>query len=350
MRIKRVTLRDVAQEAGVSLTTASIILNEKPGYSFHPDTIKRVWSVARATGYLPSGESSPRIQEAKDTIYIVTPSMSGYYYAALVQGIEQQADLQGYNTFCYQIYRQEEREERIIRHAVDSHAAGLIFTYLPIHHEMLEGLNIPVVVVSEHNRQMHLDCVETNSSFASQQLIRHLTALGHRKIGFLNDRFEWEGFPSSPRAERFREVFATACPDGELVTFNSRIDFGLREEYFEYRHRARSGYELAKTALTQRPDLTALVCVCDVYALGAMQYARENHLAIPGDISICGFDNNYAGDMLDLTTFDHKTEVIGSTAFTLLLEKIRGSASGLLQKFEVVGEVVERGSTGPARE
>ena len=54
--------------------------------------------------------------------------------------------------------------------------------------------------------------------------------------------------------------------------------------------------------------------------------------------------------MLDLTTFDHKTEVIGSTAFTLLLNKIRGTAGeGLLQKFEVVGELLMRGSTGEAR-
>lgn len=351
MRIKRVTLRDVAQAAGVSLTTASIILNEKPGYSFHPDTVQRVWAVARSTGYLPSQENQSAPAEAKNTIFIVTASMSGYYYAALVQGIEQQADAQGYTTFCYQIYRQEEREEHIIRHAVESRAAGIIFTYLPIHHDMLESLDIPVVVVYEHHRQLHLNCVETNNTYAARQLIRHLTGLGHTKIGFLNDRFDWEGFPSSPREARFREAFESLCPEGELVTFNKRVDFALRDRFFEYRHRARAGYELAQTALTQRPDLTALVCVCDVYALGAIQFLREHHLTVPGDCSVCGFDNNYAGEMLDLTTFDHRTEVIGVTAFNLLLERIRaGENKGLLQKIEVVGELIVRGSTGPVRQ
>lgn len=348
--MKKTTLQQVALEAGVSLATASVILNQKPGYSFSADTVGRVWSASERLGYRFRAAEDVSLLDRK-TIVIFSASISGYYHAAIVQAVEQAAHAAGYHTVCYQSYHDAQRETWGIRMAQSARVSGMIFTYLPIHFSELEGSGIPTVAISEHNNQLHLDCIETNNFYASTLMARHLLQLGHRKVAFLNERFEWEGFPSSTRLTGFADTFRRECPQAELVVFNSRTEMELDGADFDYLSRERAGCALAQRCLSERPDVTALVAVCDIFAFGILHYMRENGLRVPQDYSVCGYDNNYASAMMNLTTYEHRVRELGTLAFELLTRQIHRAKtdSGAIRKLEVIGQLIARGSTGAPR-
>lgn len=344
----RPTLKQVAELAKVSQTTASMIMNEKQGIAFSADTIQRVRLAAQRLGYLPAPakESAPLFQGRM--IVIFSAAITGYYYSALAQAIEQAAQKEGYETLCFQTFHSSSRELSGMRLFGRSDVAGMIFTYIPQNYRLLEELKLPCVVIGDHNDQLRVNMVETNNYAAGLMMARHVLGLGHRKAAFLNDRYEWQGFPTSTRLHGVQAVFEREYPGAELVEFTHQAqgEASLKD----YHLRRRVGYGLAASCLESRPDVTCMMCVTDMIAYGAMECLRERGMEIPRDMSVCGFDNNFAADLLGLTTHDYHIPQIGVQAFQMLAGQL-GKREGVpsITKMELMGEVIPRETTAPPR-
>lgn len=342
----RPTLKQVAALANVSQTTASMIMNNKKGITFSADTIQRVRLAAQRLGYLPTPSKEGAGIFQKRMIVIFSAAITGYYYSALTQAIEQAAEKKGYETLCFQTFHSSSRELSGIRLFSRSDIAGMIFTYIPQNYRMLEELSIPTVVIGDHNDQLRLNMVETNNYAAGMMMARHVLGLGHRKVAFLNDRYEWQGFPTSTRLHGVQMVFEREFPEAELIDFTNQAQSEASLE--DYTFRRQVGYNLAAACLDRRPDITCIMCVTDMIAYGAMELMQERGIRIPQDISVSGFDNNFAADLLGLTTHDYQIPQIGRQAFQLLYQLLQGNENtNAITKMELMGQVIPRQSTAP---
>ncbi len=349
------TLRQVASVAKVSPATASMILNDKDGVSFNPDTVQRVKTVAEQLGYIsaPLLRGKPAGIFQKKVIVTFNATVTGYYYTSLIQAIEQTAQKAGYDAVCFQTYHSAARELNGISIFSGSDIAGIVFTYVPHNYKMLEALShdIPIVIIGDHNEMVRLDMVETNNYAAGMMMARHILQLGHRSVAFLNDRFEWQGYPTSTRLRGVQTVFEQEYPEATLHVLSSTAVGEL--VLGDYMARRDIGFRLAQECLAKHGDVTAIMCVTDMVAYGALDLMAKEGLRVPADYSVCGFDNNFAADLLGLTTHDHHVYEIGTNAFNLLQRRMQATESlGVesITKVELIGEIVARTSTALPRQ
>ena len=346
----RPTLKQVAQVAQVSQSTASMILNQKSGVSFNRETVDRVYSAALRLGYLKEDAPVSSVFQ-KRVVAIFTSTITGYYYTALIQAIEQAAQQENYEALCFQTYHSATREMSGISMFSHSDIAGIIFTYVPQNYAMLENIpqDIPVVVIGDHHAFLRADMVETNNYAAGMIMARHILSLGHRHVAFLNDFFEWQGYPTSTRLKGVQAVFDQQ-PDAVLYVQSQQAVGELA--LGSYMTRRKAGYEMMQACLAEHPQATAIMAITDVLAYGVLDALYERNLRVPEDYSVCGFDNNFASDLLGLTTLDHHMFEIGIQAFLLLHAKIRKEQVlplSTITKTELLGSLIPRRSTAALR-
>ena len=348
-KIHRPTLKQVAQVARVSQSTASMILNQKSGVTFNQETVERVHSAALRLGYLQDATPVSRVFQ-KRVIAIFTSTITGYYYTALIQAIEQAAQQENYETVCFQTYHNATREMSGISMFSHSDIAGIIFTHVPQNYPMLENIpsEIPVVVIGDHNTFLRADMVETNNYAAGEIMAQYILSLGHRHVAFLNDFFEWQGYPTSTRLSGVQAAFARQADATLYVKSQLAVgELGLGS----YMTRRKAGYEMVKDCLWEHPQVTAIMAITDVLAYGVLDALYERKLRVPEDYSVCGFDNNFASDLLGLTTLDHHMFEVGIQAFRLLHAKMQKQQilPSSITKTELTGTLLPRTSTAPPK-
>ncbi len=346
---RRPTLKQVAQVAQVSQSTASMILNQKSGVTFSRDTVDRVYSAAQRLGYLKEDAPVSSVFQRR-VIAILTSTITGYYYTALIQAIEQAAQQENYETVCFQTYHKASRELSAISMFSHSDIAGIIFTHVPQNYALLESIpkEIPVVVIGDHNTFLRADMVETDNRAAGMIMARYILSLGHRHVAFLNDFFEWQGYPTSTRLSGVQEVFA-GQKDATLYVKSQIAEGELAPG--SYMTRRKAGYEMVNACLAETPQVTAIMTITDVMAYGVLDALYEKKLRVPEDYSVCGFDNNFASDLLGLTTLDHHVFDVGTQAFRLLFAKIQKEQilPSSITKTELIGTLLPRRSTAAPR-
>ncbi|MDL2318502.1 LacI family transcriptional regulator [Eubacteriales bacterium OttesenSCG-928-A19] len=351
-RPRKATLKQVAELANVSSSTASMILNSKSGFSFSKDTVERVWNAAERLGFLQPAQQTPaKSVFQRKVVAIFSSTVTGYYYTALVQAIEQAAQQAQYETVCFQTYHTPTRELSGLSMFSSSDIAGIIFTYTPVNYDMLDTLpdSIPVVVIGESNPYIRKDMVELNNFAVGQTMARHMLSLGHRKVAFLNDRFEWDGYPSTRRLKGAKDVF-DGRPDAELIVLEQQAAGEL--SFGSYMTRRRAGYEMMRDCLRDHTDVTAVMAITDVMAYGVLEAMRELGLRAPEDYSVSGFDNNLTSDLLELTTIEHHVFDIGVQAFHMLHTRIQNADKdlpGIVNRSELLCNLIHRRSTAPPR-
>ena len=128
---KRITLEDVSRAAGVSLSTASMILNGRPDVSFSPDTVRNVRHTADVLGYRAPVRHKARPLSSRKLVFIVSPNIGNAYYSSMVQAIQQSAEEHGVSTLIFTTYRDAGKENELLDMAVDMGVSGIVFTMMP---------------------------------------------------------------------------------------------------------------------------------------------------------------------------------------------------------------------------
>ena len=216
----RITLADIGALAGVSSSTASMILSGREGVSFSEETIYRVRAAAAELGYSPSGgKRRPSGAFDRKTILIVCPNVLNPYYATLVQAIEQAARDTGYATLVYTTYRDEDNERRCLESAARNGLKGVIFTMMPQAVAEVERLDktVPVVVIGDRNAGLGVDTVELDNYNAGTLVARHMISLGHRHIAYISTPLDAANSARLRRLEGVRDAYRRECPDGSVL-------------------------------------------------------------------------------------------------------------------------------------
>lgn len=275
----KVTIKDIAEESGVSATTVSLILNNKEVRT-SPETKRKVLETARKLNYVPNSLAVGLITKRTNTIGLLLPDISNVFFSQMAKQLENLLVKRGYALFLCDTNDSDKEQAMYLRllsaHAVDA----LVLCIANDTDKSLELLRdyrtngIPVVAFDRFSDNMDCALVATDNVESAKNIVQHLIDSGHRRIACISEPIRKS---YSSRLEGYKQALSQngIAYDEKLVA---------RGDY-----RYESGYECAKKLLAEQP--TAIFACNDMMAYGVYKAVEEKGLKIPDDISVVGFDD-----------------------------------------------------------
>ncbi len=346
MKKNKTTLDDIAIHAGISRSTASMVLSKKMLNRFSMDTIRKVQLAADELGYRKSNTGVRNI-------LIVCPSVFNPYFSTMLQGMDMEAIDCGYRTIVYNTYWELAREQAILELVKQHQIDGVVFSMIPQQMEVAIELNsiIPVVAVGDYHKDIQMDTVDINNFKAGRLLASHLVDLGHRNLAYISTSLNNFHSARTRRLDGLRSICDELGGEALLKVYSKDIEPATEINNVDIEFE--TGYGLAKDCLAQFPQVTAIVAINDMVAYGVMNAIKDMGYRIPEDYSVCGFDNIFPSRLADiaLTTIDHQVIQQGKRAIMLLRQRFdqEDESSQEVTRVEYRCSLVERGSTAIPR-
>jgi LacI family transcriptional regulator len=334
-----ITIEDVARAAGVSAMTVSRVMNS--GRNVRESTRAAVLAAVANLNYSPNTAARSLAAGAADHIGLLYANPSAAYLSQFLIGALEAARRVG----CHLVIESCESETadeqaEVTRRFANSEVQGVILPpplsdSVPIMSE-LTAIGIPVVTVAMGEPQEDSLNVRINDFEAAAEMTRYLLRLGHRHIGFI------KGHPNHIASHDRERGFRTALDEAGLAP-------GPAEQgYFTYR----SGLSASERLLALRPAPTAIFASNDDMAAAAISVAHRRGLAVPGDLSVVGFDDTSLATTVwpELTTVKQPISAMAEAALELLLNDLRTRGTGTKRRFTervLDHALVVRESSGP---
>ena len=332
---RRATIREVAEAAGVSRSTASRALT---GHGYvAPPVRERVRTVARDLGYVPDATARTLRRQASQSIGVLVSDLSNPFYAGLAAGISQQARRRQYTMMLTDDGGSPEVEAEAAETFVALRVAGVIVT--PVSKDIgtyLARQRIPVVEVDRQFSAGVCDAVLVDNAGAAQTLTRRLLELGHRRIAMVTDERHWT--TGRDRIAGYRTAFAGAgVPVDESLVMTAGWDVDAAR------------IEVHKLLSRPKPP-TAVFAANNVLAEAVWRAAAELNLAVPERLSLVSFDDVAWMSMVrpGVTAVAQDAVALGEAALAQLCERIEAPAAPTRTVLLSAG-IVERGSTAPPK-
>jgi LacI family transcriptional regulator len=321
---RKVTIIDIAQKSGVSLSTVSLVLNNKPGVS--QDTRSRVLAAASDLGYplLPNSSQGRSTPPNLTTIGMLVktdpdiPPQANPFYSKVIIGIEDACRRKGINLlFATLPVDENNRPAEVPQLLVNSSVDGLLLVGIFVDESFssLSGrLTPPVVLVDGYSNTDHYDTVVSDNFHAAYHAVDYLIQKGHRRIGLLGS--DPNSYPSL--IDR-RNGYLRAMKENDLSeTFISNFNINKSK-----------GYQEAQNLLAEHSQITALFCLNDDVGSAAIRAAKDLGRRVPEDLSIIGYDDTYiaANTTPALTTVHVDTVAMGRAAVHLLALRLENPDS-----------------------
>jgi LacI family transcriptional regulator len=343
-----VTLRDVAQESGVSPATVSIVLNNAPLARYIPQSTKdRIERAAKKLAYRPKVVSRLLSPKRNRTVGVMVFDITDPFCTLILRGIENALYQASYLPILTDVHNQRGRFERYLEVLFARQVEALIFVanWLFVDIDLLGDLekrNIPAVMIARELSGGSVSSVMVDNEAGAHLAIEHLYSLGHRKIAFIrgpkmlaDSSPRWRGVRSFARSVGL-EIDPTLVADlPDSLDPNSGFEGGFKitEEFVKHKKR-----------------FTAVMAFDDMTAFGAIRGLARAGMKVPEDCSVIGFDDVILAGLSvpSLTTVRQPMEALGSAAVGIVLEAINSSIEE--REFEVVHrklppELVVREST-----
>jgi len=333
---KRVSIRDVARESGVSFSTVSNALAGKDCVTEH--TRQKVQTAAAKLGYRASGIARALRLQRSFTIGVLIADISNPASPDFVRGIEDVADREKCGLLLCNTDQILARQLAHMRMLLERQVDGLVLVSQHCDAPEVRALlnaDTPFVLIQRRSTQFQDDYVGNDNRSGVWAAVEHLVANGHHRIGFLCGPNE--SSTAREKLDAFKQAVIEFCLDADpdLIVPGSYLLEG--------------GYRAASKllALPNRP--TALLAANDLSALGVFNAAAERHLQIPRDLSVIGWDDIQMASLpfISLTTMHLPKRAMGAAAATLLMERIRKKRITTPKTILLPLHLVVRGSTGP---
>lgn len=331
-----VTLKDIAAEAGVSITTVSNVVHHRQS-RVSPERVKKIWEIIEREHYVPSMSARSLANEHSFIIGVVThltplnagSTMSDPFLSAFVDSIEKQTREQGY----YLMVRSVENADDLITLTRSWHLAGLVLTGM-FQDSFLEAsirLNIPVVLIDSYVENPELCSIGLEDEQGGYLATKYLLEHGHRSIAFTSPAIRAGGVIEQRYSGYIRAMKEYGLtPDSSLV-FTQEIT-------------VEQGRKLGRK-LAGRKDITGIFSSADILAAGIMAGLSEKGVFVPKDKSIVGFDDNFLAQLTipGLTTVHQDAAEKGALATEMIIRQLEGKP--IPEKHVILPvSLVERGS------
>ena len=312
---RRTSLKDLAGELGVSIATVSRALRNSP--EIGREMQQRVKDLAKKLNYRPNPFAQSLRKEAPKVIGVVVPNLVTHYYAAVLDGIEDEARRAGYSVISANSHEDFEDERQAIDNFIGLHVEGIIACLAQTtteysHFEEISDMGIPLVFFGRTCLTDRFSCVTANGDEAAQMATQHLIDTGSRRIAFI-------GGPNHlDMVRRRKHGYLEALRENKMdidrnLVVCDKID-----------------YEVALHAVEKllegenRPD--AILAFNDIITFAAFTAIKNKGLNIPGEVALIGFtDDVHAAYVTPrMSAIEDQSHEMGVKACQLLLRSIGG--------------------------
>lgn len=328
-----ITIRDVAQAAGVSTATVSRALRGLPHVD--PETRERVRRVAQEMDYVVSPSASRLASGRTGTVAVITPFIDRWFFSTVLSGISDVLQAREVDLIVFEVGDPSTSPGLPTERRLRGRADGMIVVTLPTDAPRIADLleiGLPASFIGATWPGVPSVCID--DAAAARTATQHLINLGHRRIGIISGRPQ-ASTSQGNRSKGYRESVAGA---------GLEVDPSLES----YGYFTVSGGEAAMTALLSQPNPpTAVFAMSDDMAFGAIRSLQRHGIRPGSDIAIASIDGHDLAELLDLTTVGQPVADMGRIAAEALLGRMLGSDAD--QSADVVAPttLVVRGSTVP---
>ncbi|MEW1616535.1 MULTISPECIES: LacI family DNA-binding transcriptional regulator [unclassified Streptomyces] len=315
MEQQPVTMNDVARAAGVSVTTVSYVLSGKRRVA--PGTADAVQAAIAKLGFrLNTVAQSLRTGQSR-TVALIIPDIANPFYAQLARGLQDALRPARYHVVVCNTNADRAEELFYLDDTVRRRLDGVVITpmwLVPNDFDAVRAANIPVVV-SADAALGDLDLVRADSHEAVDRAVGHLARQGHERLGML------VGPAGTPAGDPRLDLFRAAAGRHGLDLPAGLIVRG--------KHTREAGAAGLRRLMSRRNPPTAIACVNDRTAVGALEAAERMGLAVPSDVALIGHDDIEIASLVRprLSTIRYPAHEVGSTCGRLFLERREGRAS-----------------------
>lgn len=312
--MKYITLKKVAEKAGVSVNTASRAINNKS--DINEETKKRILKVAQELGYVRNATAVALRTRKTGTIGVVIADNRNPFYAEVLNGMEIAAREKNYHIIFANTQRDYKKEEEAINLLLAKRVDGLLIAPVQDRDNDIRKLintNIPFVIVGRNFENIEVDAVYNDEVKGGFLATEYLIKKGHKRIALINGFLHKS--PAEGRLKGYKKALKKyGIPFDDTLVSVGDIDI-------------KDGYERTKQLFEKGIDFTAIFAYNDMMAFGAMQAIKEKGLRMPQDIGLVGYDDVPFSSLISppLTTIRLKKQDIGIESVKLLLSHINAN-------------------------
>ncbi len=309
--MQRVTIKDIAREAGVSPQTVSRAINDKGEIS--PQTQSRILAIADRLGYRPNSIARSLVSRRTQNIGLVIPDVTNPFFAEVVRGIEDAAHEADYNVFLCNAAENLQRETSAIHSLEAQRVDGLILCSARLSERELVQVAEryqPLVIVNRQIKHAQTGSVRIDDVGGAEKAIKYLIELGHRNIGILAGPLNsHSGRERTKGYWRAMQTHQLGPPTSWQIHCSPQVE---------------TGHSATRKLLKRAPELTALLAFNDLVAVGAMRACEELGRPVPESISVVGYDNVCLAALVSpsLTTIHIPKYELGQQAMSLILQML----------------------------
>lgn len=328
-------MKDVAERAGVSLSTVSHVLN-KTRYTA-PDTEQRVLSAVHDLNFHVNAHARRLAMKQPNLFGLIISEIANPFFPEIINGFQNAAWKEGFATLLCNTEHDPTRSQQALKSMLESSVRGVAVMSSALDRRSIEQLRASSVGVVFYNlgpAEKLVSNIQINYQAGISQAIDHLIDLGHERIAVI----------AGPQMNRT----AVALQKAVLAGFAKRRmrPFPILESDFK----VDGGASAVRMILAQSPIPTAIFCGNDLIAMGAMSALEESGVRVPEDVSVIGFDDIYFSRLTrpPLTTVRIPREQMGELAFKAL-DKLSQSKRKIGSEYYIETELILRKSTAPPK-
>lgn len=328
------TIQEVAKQAGVSVATVSRVLNNSGAVSVN--TRNKVQSVIDELNYQPNLLGRNLRRSETRMILVLLQNIANPFYSKVVKGMEDTAHENGYNVLICNTNTNIDLENVYLDFLRNKLVDGVIFACTAMGTKEFNKLakQYPVVLCNEYAKDIKAPIVTIDNEVAGYDATSHLIKLGHRKIAMITVNNIGSSYD---RMNGYKRALKDASLD-------------IDEEYIVYQNFSyKGGIRGIKELFELKEPPTAVFCISDLVAVGAIKELKRQGFKVPEDVAVVGFDNNSIAPMYEpsITTIAQPRYDIGKITMEIMLERIKGNVnSSHIVKLE--HELIVRESTLPS--
>lgn len=329
--MKEVTLKQIAENLGISITTVSKALKNYSDVS--KKTKARVKDEAKKLNYKPNVFAVNLRTRRSRTVGLIIPEVVHHFFSTVVNGIIEYAEKKGYLVIILQSNESFKLEKRqidlLISKRVDGIMISLASTTTDISHlQEVKELEIPLVMFDKISKLIDCSKIIINDREAAYKATKHLIDSGCRRIA----HFRGALLPQNS-IDRFLG-YKKALEDHGLTYDSSLVYICDRVDYED-------GITAAKQLLKDHDDIDGIFTITDLVAIGAISVFNDRGIQVPNDISIMGFSNWFISSAItpSLSTVDQPGYEMGKKTFKVLLKEMNAKKEGV--PFEPITKVLK---------
>ncbi|MFW5809433.1 MAG: LacI family DNA-binding transcriptional regulator [Halanaerobium sp.] len=338
MKNKNIDIYKIADEAGVSKSTVSRVINNKAGVK--DSTREKVNRVIKDLNYKPNSSAKGLASKKTNTIGLVISDITDPFFAMFVKGAERKAMEANYNIMLANSHWMVEEELKCVQMFEEGRVDGILMISggseekLDNYLNNLASNNLDIVVIDRKIKNKKIPKLNSDNLDAGYRATKYLLELGHRKIAHIKGEDIASSDASKDRVKGYKKALAEAGIEEEIIY----PGYFAREE----------AYHSTKKLLQDHPEITAIFYASDMMAVGGLKALKDMGLKVPEDISIISIDGLEMAALMDppITTLAQPAFKMGYLGMEKLIKKLDDQTDNSQIEDSIFKmELIERKST-----